>query len=343
MPGLISHPPPPHVVGPATKRATRPSKKLPQSLIDGAKLTKKETWDAEKHLAFQPPSKILSMKEIGLEGHGISPNACSEPFPLFSEEAIKQMRAEIFSETVLEKCQYASTFNANMVRGMGHELAPFTYDAWHSPETLAKISQVAGVEVVPAFDFDIANINISVSDDKNAEISIGENKLRDGADNDNLSSVAWHYDSFPFVCVVMMSDCTGMVGGETAVRKPNGEVIKVRGPSTGRYIEHQALKALGGRERITMVTSLRPKSPFIRDESVLTGVRGISNLDELYHQYTEYRLEILEERLRAKSKEERKLALAKKKYDIPAMRHFLEEQRAFIDSMLTEIVEVEDD
>ncbi|KAM6511690.1 hypothetical protein FALCPG4_016689 [Fusarium falciforme] len=350
MPGLISHPPPPHVVGPATKRATRPSKKLPQPLIDGAKLTKKEAWDAEKHLAFQPPSKILSMKEIGLEGHGISPNACSEPFPLFSEEAIKQMRAEIFSEAVLEKCQYASTFNANMVRGMGHELAPFTYDAWHSPETLAKISQVAGVEVVPAFDFDVANINISVSDDKNAEISIGENKLRDGADNDNLSSVAWHYDSFPFVCVVMMSDCTGMVGGETAVRKPNGEVIKVRGPSTGtavilqgRYIEHQALKALGGRERITMVTSLRPKSPFIRDESVLTGVRGISNLDELYHQYTEYRLEILEERLRAKSKEERKLALAKKKYDIPAMRHFLEEQRAFIDSMLTEIVEVDDD
>ena len=111
-------------------------------------------------------------------------------------------------------------------------LAPFTYDAWHSPETLAKISQVAGVEVVPAFDFDIANINISVSGDKNAEICIGQNKLRDGADNDNLSSVAWHYDSFPFVCVVMMSDCTGMVGGETAVRKPNGEVIKVRGPST---------------------------------------------------------------------------------------------------------------
>ncbi|KAF4471287.1 hypothetical protein FALBO_1796 [Fusarium albosuccineum] len=351
MPALISSsPPPPHVVGPATKRATRPSKQLPQSLIDNAKIPNKESWNPEKHLAFQRPSKILTMKEIGLEGHGISPNACSEPFPLFSEEAIKQMRAEIFSEPVLEKCQYASTFNANMVRGMGHELAPFTYDAWHSPETLAKISEVAGVEVVPAFDFDVANINISVNSEKNAEVSLGENKLRDGADNDNLSSVAWHYDSFPFVCVVMMSDCTGMVGGETAVRKPNGEIIKVRGPSTGtavilqgRYIEHQALKALGGRERITMVTSLRPKSPFVRDESVLTGVRGISNLDELYHQYSEYRLEILEERLRACSKHERKLALAKKKFDIPGMRSFLEEQRAFIDSMLTELVEVEDD
>ncbi|KAM0544719.1 hypothetical protein ACHAPJ_011707 [Fusarium lateritium] len=350
-------PPPPAVVGPATKRATRPSKQLPQSLIDGAKIPNREQWNSEKHLAFQPPSKILTMKEIGLEGHGISPNACSDPFPLFSEEAIKQMRAEIFSPPVLENCQYASTFNANMVRGMGHDMAPFTYDAWHCPETLAKISQVAGVEVVPAFDFDVANINISVSDEKAAEVSFGEDKARvdatkanDGADNDTLSSVAWHYDSFPFVCVVMMSDCTGMVGGETAVRKPNGEIIKVRGPSTGtavilqgRYIEHQALKALGGRERITMVTSLRPKSPFVRDESVLTGVRGISNLDQLYHQYTEYRLEILEERLRARSKYERKLALAKKKYDIPNMRRFLEDQRGFIDAMLTELVEVEDD
>ncbi|KAJ4308431.1 hypothetical protein N0V84_012103 [Fusarium piperis] len=120
------------------------------------------------------------MKEIGLEGHSISPNACSEPFPLFSEEAIKQMGAEIFSENILEKCY-------RRCRGR------------------------------PAFDFDIANIKIS------------------------------------------------------------------------------------------------------------------------------YHLEVLEERIRAKGYEERKLAMAKKKYDIPSMRDFLEELREFIDSMLTEIVEVEDD
>lgn len=59
------------------------------------------------------------MKEIGLEGQGISPHAATEPFPLFTEEAIQQMRAEIFSEQVLAECQYSSTFNKNMVRGMG--------------------------------------------------------------------------------------------------------------------------------------------------------------------------------------------------------------------------------
>ena len=46
------------------------------------------------------------------------------------------------------------------------------------------------------------------------------------------SSVAWHYDSVPFVCVVMLSDCTDMVGGETALRMPSGVTMKVRGPST---------------------------------------------------------------------------------------------------------------
>jgi hypothetical protein len=29
---------------------------------------------------------------------------------------------------------------------------------------------------------------------------------------------------------MMLSDCTGMVGGETALRTPAGEVLKVRGP-----------------------------------------------------------------------------------------------------------------
>ena len=62
------------------------------------------------------------MEEIGLGGHGISPVAASEPFPLFTPEAIKQFRAEIFSEPVLEDCQYASTFAKNMIRGMGRAL-----------------------------------------------------------------------------------------------------------------------------------------------------------------------------------------------------------------------------
>jgi hypothetical protein len=107
----------------------------------------------------------------------------------------------------------------------------------------------------------------------------------------------------------------------------------------GRYIEHQALKAFGGRERISMVTSFRAKSPFVRDETVLTGVRGISPLSELYTQYTEYRLEILEERIRAKLKAERQREIANRPFNIPDIRSFLTEQKQFLESMLVELIE----
>ena len=105
----------------------------------------------------------------------------------------------------------------------------------------------------------------------------------------------------------------------------------------GRYIEHQALKAIGGRERISMVTCFRPKSLAVRDETVLTGVRGISYRSDLYTQYTEYRLEVLEERIREKQKLERRRIQANKSFDVPEMRKWLEDQKGFIDALLAEI------
>ena len=110
----------------------------------------------------------------------------------------------------------------------------------------------------------------------------------------------------------------------------------------GRYIEHQALKALGGRERISMVTSFRPKSPWIRDETVLTGSRPISDWSQLYNQWTEYRLELVEERIRGMLKSERHRELAKRKFDIPSMRHFLQEQITYLQTTADGLIEMED-
>ncbi|OBT81968.1 hypothetical protein VE02_09319 [Pseudogymnoascus sp. 03VT05] len=339
-------PAPPFVVGPKTRKATRPTNKLPQALIDETQAIEKEVFNPVKHLNFQSPEKVYTMEEIGLKGHGISPVAASDPFSLFTVEAVKQMRAEIFSESVLENCQFASSFAKNMVRGMGRERAPFTYAAWNSPDLLANISKVAGIDLSIAIDYEVANINISVSPDP---ATVAQNGSTDNPSEDNLPAFAWHYDSYPFVCVTMLSDCTGMVGGETAIKTPSGEVIKIRGPAMGtavmmqgRYIEHQALKALGGRERISMVTSFRAKSPFIRDETVLTGSRPISNWSELYTQYTEYRLEILEERIRAKLKLERQRELGKEPFDFASVQNFLLEQKLHLESMMTELTEMED-
>jgi hypothetical protein len=105
----------------------------------------------------------------------------------------------------------------------------------------------------------------------------------------------------------------------------------------GRYIEHQALKAVGGRERIAMVTAFRPKSPHVKDETILVGSRPISNLDELYTQFTQYRLEVVEERIRDILKKERRREIEDVPFDVAGMKQFLTDQRDYLDSMIQEI------
>lgn len=123
MPGIVVTAPPkaPEVIGPKQKKARRPTVDLPQFLIDEARKTELASWNPDEHLAYQPPANIITMKDIGLEDHGISETAVSDPFPLFSREAIMQVRREVFSEDVMNNCRYGSDFTANMVRGMGPE------------------------------------------------------------------------------------------------------------------------------------------------------------------------------------------------------------------------------
>lgn len=114
------------------------------------------------------------------------------------------------------------------------------YDAWKHPETLAIISKIAGVELVTEMDFEIAHINISVKSEKQKaeelEAFLDRKQTEDDEGiagcpwEDDKPIVDWHTDSYPFVCVTMLSDCTNMIGGETALRTGDGEIVKVRGP-----------------------------------------------------------------------------------------------------------------
>lgn len=72
-------------------------------------------------------------------------------------------------------------------------------------------------------DYEIGHINLSIPG------PIQNQSMDDDA------IVGWHRDSYPFVCVLMMSDTTHMIGGETALRTGTGEIKKVRGPSKVRY------------------------------------------------------------------------------------------------------------
>lgn len=222
-------------------------------------------------------------------------------------------------------------------------------------------------------DFEIAHVNLSMKSEeqKQAELAASslERKLTEADEGiagcpweDDKPIVDWHTDSYPFVCVTMLSDCTDMIGGETALKTGDGDVMKVRGPQMvsvflslhrklsnhfegcavilqGRFIEHQALRALGTTERITMVTSFRPRDPTVRDDTVLTTVRPISDLSQLYFQFSEYRLEMLQERICIQLEKMRKIMLDGKKFDTAALKGFLREQENFLAYMNKEIIE----
>lgn len=67
---FVSNVAPSAVTGPAPRKPLVQLRK-PQSLIDGAQLAKKESFDPKKHMNYQALSKIHTMAEISLKGHGI--------------------------------------------------------------------------------------------------------------------------------------------------------------------------------------------------------------------------------------------------------------------------------
>ncbi|TID27458.1 Aminopeptidase 2 [Venturia nashicola] len=319
--------------------------------------SKPQDFNPTEHLTFTPPEQVIMMTDLGYPADmGVSPVAVSQPFKLFSDEAVQQMRSEILHPEVMKHCGYQSNIAASQLRGYAPKYAPFTYDAWKHPETLAIISKIAGVDLVPEMDFEIGHINFSVKSEKDTqrEREEIESQRRLFEEDEGIAGcpweddkpvVGWHTDSYPFVCVLMLSDCTDMVGGETALCTGNGDILKVRGPQMGcavvlqgRYINHQALRALGAQERITSVTSFRPKCPHMRDDTVLTSVRPVSDLSLLYGQFAEYRLEMLEERVRAQLKKVRENRFSGKKFDSKTVKAFLQEQQDFLAHTNREIV-----
>ncbi|KAF1992252.1 hypothetical protein K402DRAFT_366323 [Aulographum hederae CBS 113979] len=303
--------------------------------LRSAENTSHTTFDAKRHLSFTESPKVLTMKDIGAENTGISPVAVSEPFPLFTQEAILAMRTEILKPEVWENCLYSTEFAACQLRGHCPKYAPFMYDAWKDPRTISIVSKIAGIDLVPIVDYEIGNINIAVADESRKSVT-----------GDTAGVTHLHRDSYPFVCVVMMSDASNMVGGETAVKTASGEIIKVRGPQMGcavvlqgRYIDHQALAATRGSERITMITAYRPRDPMLQDDSVLTSIRPISNLSEIYFQWSDYRLEVLEERIRALRKVMWIQHSLGRDTDTKRVKAFLRDQEEYLTQTNKEIIE----
>lgn len=89
-----------------------------------------------------------------------------------------------------------------------------------------------------------------------------------------------------------------------------------------------------------MVTSFRPKSIYTKDESVLRGVKNISHVPTLYYQYSTYRLENMEDRVRDQVRSLRKRHNANANFDVEQVRSWLEKEGDFLNGMLEEIREL---
>ncbi|CCH41204.1 hypothetical protein BN7_741 [Wickerhamomyces ciferrii] len=272
-------------------------------------------FDPSKHIAYSDgdfqKTKRYTLEELGLKDHHqepISEIGVSEPFPLFTLEAITIMRYELFQKDLILKCARASNqSNSNeelnfSVGDFTKDLAPFTNQAWTNPRTMEILSKMAGTEVLPLFPSLTAATNLSLRSESSAKVS---QRPEDFDNPDEIPGVVtWHFDSPQFVCVLMLSDTTKMIGGETSLVKGDGKVAKVANPKQGwanvlqgRVVKHIAPKPAGEwTERITQVTGLRPVDPLL-DGAILSTIKpsaySNSRYNEFYKDWMNLRLDVL--------------------------------------------------
>lgn len=88
-----------------------------------------------------------------------------------------------------------------------------------------------------------------------------------------------------------------------------------------------------------MVTSFRPRHASLKDDTVLTTVRPVSDLGELYLQFSEYRFEMLQDRLRDMVRHLRDQKRANRQFNTGEVKRFIRDQIDFLNHMDNEIVD----
>jgi hypothetical protein len=103
---------------PRKPRAVKPTFQLPPQRPATPNTYFKSPFNPDKHLVYKGLPKRHTMEELALPETGISPIAVSEPFELFSSEAVNYMRDEVLSDEVWDNCRFASSLAACQLRGM---------------------------------------------------------------------------------------------------------------------------------------------------------------------------------------------------------------------------------
>ncbi|EFX06480.1 hypothetical protein CMQ_6801 [Grosmannia clavigera kw1407] len=276
-----------------------------------------EVFDPAVHLAYSPPKKQFTMHDLLLEKSvSVSPIAGTTPFPLLSDEGVRAYRRALFQQRVIDRCA-SSPFPGTLVLRGAEKQARFIRDFWTHPETLRIVSEAMDVPLEIVMPAEIGHTNIQVEGATNPEM-VGKLKVEPSAEKVELSEaeraydpltdasaiIPWHHDSYPYVCVLMLSETRGMIGGETYIRKGDGTAQKVEGPRIGHAVmlqggevEHLAARARGVKERISTITSYRSSVPTVYDSSYMTSIRPYADLDSLYPEWAQYRLRKLRDEI----------------------------------------------
>ncbi|KAF4343967.1 hypothetical protein FBEOM_2074 [Fusarium beomiforme] len=246
-------------------------------------------FDPAIHLAFQPPTHRHTFQDLGLPQPENSPDVCvTEPFQLFSEEGVRMLRREMLSKPILDK--YLRSWDRAPAYIAGHEkTAKFTLQAWQHPATQAAIDRAAGFGLrLLRREADLGLVNIQLGPEglpgvykltETPSAPLSPQQMQKSS-YDDIPIDSWHKDQVPVVCVVMLSDTSGMEGGETAIRTGDGSIVKVKSPTIGGAVimqggctEHAALRATNVPERISMVSSYAFADPNLDDQ--YTSLRSV--------------------------------------------------------------------
>ncbi|KAE8443763.1 hypothetical protein EG329_001357 [Mollisiaceae sp. DMI_Dod_QoI] len=320
-------------------------------------------FDPAIHLDFTPPTKRHSFTSLNLPKPATAPDTCfTEPFQLFSDEGVRMIRRDLLRKEVLDKHLRAWERAPGYIGG-AEETMKWITSMWHHPTVTQYVSEAFGLPLkLLGRRGEVGYVNVQLGPEGRAGIyKLGEvpspplssPEVTQEMQDDASMVDSWHKDSTQIVIVVMLSDCSTMVGGETAIRPshPNpGPILKARGAKAGSAVmmqgchtPHAALRSWNSPERISMVTSYGFVDPDLDDSG--SSLRSISPGDHDWEgvrgHFLEWKLARLREkvsRMEETVKERRKLE-GTEHMSREELEGWVREQVSFLKQMSWELCE----
>ncbi|KAG9661956.1 hypothetical protein KCU95_g407, partial [Aureobasidium melanogenum] len=287
--------------------------------FDSPERPSEEVFDPKIHLDYSSPTKVYPLADLKLEPREFStPIAATAPFQLLTEEGVLAYRRALFAPEVLDECAVSPYPNTLIVRDAAKK-SKFLHDFWNHPETLNILSGLMQAPLVPIFKIEEGFVSVQTNSAKDLEemkkeISIEpDHRLIEMSEEEKNANplesgsiIPWHFDSYPYACIIMLSHTDGMIGGETFIKCGDGTITKVEGPKygcayiiQGGILEHLASRAKGVKERIASVASFRANVDGFYDISFTTNTRPMTNTRDLHREWAEYRLKVLKKEIEA--------------------------------------------